>query len=64
MIDYIKCMTLTQNVSDDVYNRLSTENIRQINEYINAPMTATWFNERKMDHNVVSRLHRSLFIIG
>lgn len=47
MIDYIKCMTLTQNVSDDVYNRLSTENIRQINEYINAPMTATWFNERK-----------------
>lgn len=46
-IDYIKCMTLTQNVSDDVYNRLSTENLRQIDKYINAPMTATWFNERK-----------------
>lgn len=47
MFDYIKCMTLTQNISDDVYNRLSIENVKQIIEYIHAPMTATWFNERK-----------------
>lgn len=46
-IDYIKCMTLTQNVTDDVYNRLTFENIKQINEYINAPMTATWFSNDK-----------------
>jgi hypothetical protein len=44
-IDYIKCMTLTQNVDPDVYNRLSKENIAQINKYIEAPMTATWFSE-------------------
>lgn len=44
-IDYIKCMTLTQNVNPDVYNRLSNENIIQINKYIEAPMTASWFNE-------------------
>lgn len=49
IIDYIKCMTLTQNVADDVYNRLSFENIKQINEYINAPMTATrFFNDKNV----------------
>ncbi len=44
-IDYIRCMTLTQNVKPDVYERLSPENIKQVNQYIQAPMTATWFNE-------------------
>lgn len=46
-IDYIKCMTLTQNVSDDVYKYLTSENIADINKYIDAPMTATWFSESK-----------------
>ena len=46
-IDYIKCMTLTQNVNDDVYNYLTSENIKEINSYIDAPMTATWFSESK-----------------
>ncbi len=44
-IDYIRCMTLTQNVKPDVYERLSSENISQVNQYIQAPMTATWFSE-------------------
>ena len=42
-LDYIRCMTITQNVSPDVYERLPEESIKQISEYINAPMTATWF---------------------
>lgn len=46
-IDYIKCMTLTQNVSDDVYKYLTPDNIEEINKYIDAPMTATWFSESK-----------------
>ena len=46
-LDYIRCMTLTQNVNPDVYNRLTSENIAQINEYIGAPMTATYFSEDK-----------------
>lgn len=46
MIDYIRCMTLTQNVSPEVYSFLTDENIREINDYMNDPMTATWFNER------------------
>lgn len=44
-LDYIKCMTLTQNVDDEVYLRLTDENITKIRDYINAPMTATTFRK-------------------
>lgn len=44
-IDYIKCMTITQNVNPDVYNYLSPSNVKEINKYIEAPMTATTFRE-------------------
>lgn len=47
IIDYIKCMTLTRNVKDDVYDHLSRENIEQINDYINDPQTATTFSNNK-----------------
>jgi len=43
--DYIKCMTITQNIPDEVYDCLSKENIEEIISYIEDPMTATWFNE-------------------
>lgn len=44
-IDYIKCMLLTPNVDDRVLNRLSIKDIQKINEYIEAPMTATTIND-------------------
>lgn len=40
-LDYIKCMTLTQNVNPEVYFRLTPAHIDQINKYIESPMTAT-----------------------
>ena len=43
-IDYIRCMTITQNVDREIYNYLTNENIRQVNDYIDSPMTATWFS--------------------
>ncbi len=43
-IDYIRCMTLTENVKPEVYNNLTADNFRAINDYINAPMTATYFS--------------------
>ena len=46
-LDYIKCMTLTQNVKPEVYNFLTRENIEQINKYIEAPRTATCFYDDK-----------------
>lgn len=42
-VDYIKCMTITQNVDPNVYNALTQSNIDNINNYISAPMTATTF---------------------
>lgn len=47
IMDYIKNMTLTPNVDPDVYLHLSAENYREIDAYINAPMTATTFYEDK-----------------
>lgn len=47
IIDYVRCMTITQNVNPETYNFLTKENLSQINSYINAPMTATWFSEDK-----------------
>lgn len=44
-LDYIRCMTLTQNVDSDIYNYITDNNINEIIEYINAPMTATTFRE-------------------
>ena len=46
-IDYIRCMTLTQNVDPTVYSYLTNDNIIQVNKYIEEPMTATWFSEEK-----------------
>ena len=40
-IDYVKCMTLTQNVNPEVYTHLNSEHIDQVRDYIGAPMTAT-----------------------
>lgn len=47
LLDYIKCMTLTQNVSPEVYGHLTSENLIQIKQYIDAPMTATTISEDK-----------------
>lgn len=44
IIDYVRCMTLTQNVPADVYDRLTLENFDEVAKYIDSPMTATWFN--------------------
>lgn len=43
-LDYIRCMTITQNVNPMVYEQLSEENVDDINKYINTSMTATTFN--------------------
>ena len=40
-IDYIKCMTLTQNVDPNIYRNLSNDNLNEIHKYIESPMSAT-----------------------
>ena len=41
VLDYIRCMTLTPNVKPEVYRVLTTRNIEEVGDYIDAPMTAT-----------------------
>mgnify|MGYP000488904345 CR=1 FL=1 len=46
-IDYIRCMTITANVKPEVYYALTNENVTEVTKYINNPMTATSFSNRK-----------------
>lgn len=48
-IDYIKCMTLTQNVKPEVYEYLTSDIIKAIGDYINDPMTATTIFDNNKD---------------
>ena len=50
-IDYIKCMTITQNVDPEVYNRLTNSNIQDINNYIDDSMTATTFSNKSQSQS-------------
>ncbi len=45
VIEYIKMMVVTPNLSDNVLTLLSNDNLIQINEYIESKQTATTFNE-------------------
>lgn len=56
-LDYIRCMTVTKNVNPMVYRLLTEEQIQAINQYIEAPMTATWFrneNDKRFDNRAVT----------
>lgn len=47
VIDYIKCMTITQNVPDEVFHRLNMKHYSEVTKYIESPMTATWFSKNE-----------------
>ena len=51
IIDYVRCMTITQNVDPNVYNRLTSKNLTDITKYIDAPMTATTFHNHSSSQN-------------
>ena len=48
-IDYIRCMTITQNVDPLVYKGVTRDILKKVDEYIRNPMTATWFGGDKDD---------------
>ena len=51
IIDYVKCMTITKNIPDEVYMNLTRANIDEISAYIENPMTATTFNDKSSKKN-------------
>jgi hypothetical protein len=48
---YIHAMTVTPNVPEEVYARLSRENYEEAYAYINSKQTATWFSEAAQGAN-------------
>lgn len=46
-VDYIRCMTMNQNVDPLVYKLITNEHVDKINEYIADNKTATTFNDRQ-----------------
>ena len=46
VVGYVKAMTLTPEVPEEIFYKLSEENVAKINEYIDAKMSATWFSEQ------------------
>lgn len=44
---YIKAMAITPEIPPEVFQNLSNENVTQINNYIEAKMTAAWITEQK-----------------
>lgn len=42
---YVRAMNLSPEVSEEALSQLSVENLEEIYKYINAKMTATWFND-------------------
>lgn len=57
LIDYIRCMTLTQNVNPEVYYAMNDDVITQIKNYIDDAQTATWFaesNEKKYSRDIIT----------
>ena len=60
-IDYIRCMTITQNVDPNCYYCITNEIMKQISDYIEDTMTATWFSKEqqrmrpgRLTHEVVT----------
>lgn len=47
VLDYIKCMTITQNVNPNTYLGLTSSEIDKVNAYIENPMTATTISDRR-----------------
>lgn len=45
-LDYFRCMTINKKIDPLVYKALNAQQIKEINEYIDDPMTATWINDR------------------
>jgi len=46
ILEYIKCMLIGSEIPSEIFSRFSEDNISQINDYIGAKQSATWFNER------------------
>ena len=47
VLDYIRCMTITQNIDPNVYRCLTKKHFEMVDKYMEDKMTATWFSDDK-----------------
>lgn len=63
---YVRAMTITSDVPEEVFENLTSENFSEIDKYINAKMTATWFsegsNQRRSNQSITAELVYSWMI--
>ena len=52
ILDYIRCMTLTQHVDPNIYLYIPSSILKEIFDYIEDPMTATWFSNSEEKRGV------------
>lgn len=54
--DYIRCMTLTKDVPQDVYSRIPASEIKRIADYIDSPMSAVKYSTagRKSSNQLIT----------
>lgn len=66
VFEYVKLMTLTPNVPEEVFNKLSAANFAEIDRYIQSKATATWFsdgpNQRRSQQIITAELIYSWMI--
>lgn len=62
-VEYYKCMTITQNVDPSVYQNITTDISKQIDDYMADPMTATTFREFPGDKKAMNGTFISAEII-
>lgn len=55
VMSYIKMMIISPDFPPDIIDKLAPEHFQQVNEYINAKRTATWFSEPKTAKNKHAR---------
>jgi len=51
-IEYIKLMTITQNVEDNVFKAIDHKVIKEVTAYLEDPMTATTFTKQEEKRNI------------
>lgn len=55
LCDYVRCMTLNHGIPDSCYTMIEPNTLSKIVDYIQDPMTATWFS-KEPDSNGAPRM--------
>lgn len=65
---YVKAMAIDPHIPPEVFSRLTEENSEEIEKYIQAKMTATWFSDKKgpLNREVVTAeiIYYSMIALG